>query len=306
MASHISRRNFISNVGLAVGSLSLPSCFGPKNTTGYIAPNMKIGYASITWGGNDAQAIKDIGGLGYKGIQMRANIVKDYEAKPNALRALLSQYKLDFPIFSSGNANINTGNDEAVIHTHVQNAKFVKALGCSNIQVTNSLRPKSGEPSIEDLKKFGAFLNEVGKRTLNVGVQVNYHNHMGQFGQTPEEVKIILDNCEDRYVKFLLDIAHYHQGGGEPVKALNEYKDRIDFVHLKDVRSNPVGEAKPYTFVELGQGTVNLPRFFNALDNVKFKGWGIVELDAVPDKDKTPLQCAAISKAYLQSLKVKI
>jgi inosose dehydratase len=36
------------------------------------------------------------------------------------------------------------------------------------------------------------------------------------------------------------------------------------------------------------------------LDKIKFGGWAIVELDAVPDKAKLPVQCAQISKDFLQ------
>lgn len=305
MASEISRRKFISNVGLAVGGLSIPSLLTAKAGVN-IVPQMSLAYSAITWGGNDAQAIKDIASLGFIGIQLRANTVKDYGSKPEELKALLEQNKLSLPMFSSGNANINTGNDAAVIDMHIANAKFVKAIGGKNIQITNSSRPKQGNPTTEDLVKYGKLVNEIGKRTLDLGVQTNYHNHMGQLGQTPEEVKIILENCDDKNVHFLLDIAHYFQGGGDPVVAFKTYKSRIHALHLKDVRQNGAGDSKPYTFVELGQGKVNLPAFFKALDEARFGGWGIVELDGVPDKEKTPVQCANITKNYLQSLKVKV
>jgi inosose dehydratase len=209
-------------------------------------------------------------------------------------------------MFSSGNANINTGDDEAVIQTHISNANFVKALGGENMQITNSSRPKTGDPSTEDLKKYGQLLNQIGKRTHDVGVQVNYHNHMGQLGQTPEEVQVILDNTDNNNVRFLLDIAHYHQGGGDPVKAIRQYKDRLNALHLKDVRPNPVSGGSAYQWVELGQGRVDLPGVFKALNSIGFKGWGIVELDSVPDKAKTPVQCANITKAYLQSQGIKV
>jgi len=42
------------------------------------------------------------------------------------------------------------------------------------------------------------------------------------------------------------------------------------------------------------------------LNDIKFKGWGIIELDAVPGKEKTPLQCAQVSKTYLESIGIKI
>ena len=53
-------------------------------------------------------------------------------------------------------------------------------------------------------------------------------------------------------------------------------------------------------FVELGQGNVDFPAVFAALEKVNFKGWGVIELDAVPDKSRTPLQCGEITKAYLK------
>jgi inosose dehydratase len=306
MASEVSRRNFITQVSLAMGGLSLSSFLPVEGFESNLVPDLRLAYSAITWGGNDMQAIKDISELGFKGVQLRSNVVKDFGTKPEAIRDMLAQYKLELPMFSSGNANINTGNDEAVIETHVNNAKFVKSIGGKNIQVTNSSRPKEGAPTTEDLVKYGKLINEIGKRTLDIGVQTNYHNHMGQLGQTPEEVNTILQNCDKKNVHFLLDIAHYFQGGGDPVTALNQYKDRIHALHLKDVRPKTGGDAKAYTFVELGQGKVNLPAFFNALDKLKYKGWGIVELDSVPDKEKTPIQCGNITKAYLQSLKIKI
>ncbi|MDB5264340.1 MAG: xylose isomerase, partial [Adhaeribacter sp.] len=78
-------------------------------------------------------------------------------------------------------------------------------------------------------------------------------------------------------------------------------------LHLKDVRPN-TGDAggRAYIFVELGQGKVDLPGVFKALQQVKFKGWGIVELDSVPEKEKTPRQCGEITRAYLNSIGIKV
>jgi inosose dehydratase len=35
------------------------------------------------------------------------------------------------------------------------------------------------------------------------------------------------------------------------------------------------------------------------MDEVKFKGWGIIELDSVPDKSRSALQCNRTSVDYL-------
>lgn len=312
MSSDLSRRKFLSQLGLAALAVPVIACgttagSGAGSNGSLAVPGLKLGYSAITWGGNDVQAIKDIAALGFKGVQLRSNVLKEYGSKPEELRALLTQYKLELPMFSSGNANINTGDDEAVIKTHLDNARFVKALGGQNIQLTNSSRPKEGMPTTEDLAKYGRLLNEIGRRTRDLGVVSNYHNHMHQLGETPEEVAIILDNCDPQNIKLELDTAHYHQGGGDPVTAIRKYQSRLNALHLKDVRPKTgSSDPKAYTFVELGQGKVNLPGVFKALQDINFKGWGIVELDSVPEKEKTPVQSAEITRAYLNSIGIKV
>jgi len=59
-------------------------------------------------------------------------------------------------------------------------------------------------------------------------------------------------------------------------------------------------DPKAYKFVELGQGNVDLKAVFDNLEKIKYKKWAIVELDGVPEKTRTPLQSAEISKAFLK------
>ena len=111
-----------------------------------------------------------------------------------------------------------------------------------------------------------------------------------------------MDASDPKYVGLELDTAHWLAGGGDPAKAVREYRDRLLFMHLKDVVDAPMeGKAKyPFKFVELGKGRLDLPSVFAAIRQIGFSGWGVVELDRVPDKSLTPKQCAATSKAYLE------
>jgi inosose dehydratase len=264
--------------------------------------DIRFGYSAITWGGNDTAAIKDISSLGFTGIQLRANAYTDFGQRSAELKKMLADAKLELVMFSSGNANINTGKDQETIALHVAHAKFVKSLGGKFIQITNSSRPKDREPTEAELVTFGKLLTAIGKQTREIGVETTYHNHMGQLGQKPEEVATILKTTDPAYVSFLLDVAHYQQGGGDPVAAIKKYKSRLKALHIKDVRNNPTpSNSAGYQFVEIGQGRVDFPGIFKALDEIHFKGYAIIELDSVPDKAKTPLRCAEISKAYLKT-----
>jgi inosose dehydratase len=284
------------------------ACLTPKFAVGSLASTIRLGYAAITWEGNDLQAIKDVAALGFRGIQLRSNLLKEYGEKPEALRAILAEHKIEMVAFSSGGVGIAPGTADEEIAKHVRNAKFVAAVGGRYLQVTDSARPKDRKPEAADFTQLGRVLTEIGKRSTDLGIPVGYHNHMASLGEAPDEVDRILDAADPRYIKLELDIAHYFQGGGDPVKAIEKYRDRLLFLHIKDVEQLATSDARGrgYRFVELGRGKVDIPGVFAALKKIKFDGWAIIELDAVPDKARTPKESAEISKEYLEKLGLKV
>jgi inosose dehydratase len=265
-----------------------------------IAPapaDIRLGYASITWGGKDLDAIADIAAAGYPGIQLRSNIVPDYETRPRALADELAKRQLTFVALSSGGVVIDPASEAQEIATHVGHAKFLQACGGLYLQCTDTRPKRTLAPA--DYQRLGRLLTEIGKRTADVGIALGYHNHMGTIGERPDELDWILDAADPRYVKLELDIAHYQQGGGDPVKAVRKYADRLLFLHIKDVEDKP-GGAGGYRFVELGRGRVDVKGVFAAMRDVRFRGWAVVELDAVPDKARTPKESALINRKYLK------
>jgi inosose dehydratase len=266
--------------------------------------DIQFGYAAITWQGQDRQAIEDVSAVGFKGIQLRTSALPEFGDKPAALKELLAKHRLTMVAFSSGNVRIDPQFEAEDIATHMKHARFVRDVGGLFLQLTDT-RPKR-ELTAADYQRLGRLMTEIGKRTADIGIPVAYHNHMNNIGERPEEVDRVLDATDPRYVKVLLDIAHYQQGGGDPVRAVRKFSDRILFLHIKDVQSPLPGNTgdpmRSYRFVELGRGKVDIKSVFTALNEVKFRGWAIVELDAVPDKARTPKASAIIARTYLEKL----
>lgn len=308
--SSFSRRGFIGGA-IAAGALAaLPRpmlaafepLYPPMDLSYFDTPvsaapaDIKLGYASITWNGDDRKAIEDISALGYPGIQIRSNALKEFP-NPGELRDLLHQHHLIMVALSSGGVGVE-GDDAAEIAKHAANAKYTHDSGGLYLQVTDN-KPKRSVTA-DDYKTLGKRLTEIGKRSADLGVNLGYHNHMGSMGQSPEQVDRVMDAADPRYVKLELDIAHYVQGGGDPVNAIHKYRERLLFVHIKDVESaSNQTNGRDYRFVELGRGRVDVPASFKALHEVGFRGWAVVELDAVPDPSRTPKESALISKTYL-------
>lgn len=292
-----------SNPGAAADALLYPSTdlslFDRPITPRPFA--LRLGCAAILWGGDDERAIEEIAALGFTGIQLRSNVVPRYKDHPEELRRRLEEKKLAVLCFSSGNVSADPERREALLETHLTHARFAKALGSPFLQVTSE-RPKGRPPTADEYDRLGRLLTEIGRRTLDAGVDLVYHNHMGGYGEAPDEVARVLDAADRHYVGLLLDVAHYAQGGGDPVGAVARHKDRLAILHLKDVRSTPPAaghsEKEAYQFVELGRGRVDLPGVILALKAISFRGPAVLELDEVPDAGRTPRECAETNRRY--------
>jgi inosose dehydratase len=286
----VTRRNLLK------GMIALP--LAATGTTVAAAAAIQYGYAGITWGNDYRTAIDEIAAVGYRGVQLRSGdgLLDEFASKPAALRELLAQKRLAFPVFSSGNLSIDPAREREMIDLHVTHARFVREAGGLYLQVIDE-RPKGRAVGADDYQRTGRLLTELGKRVQDAGVTLAYHHHMNSTGEKPDEVAAVLDAADRRHVRLLFDTAHYQQGGGDPSSAIRTYRDWIAVLHLKDVRASapPAG----YQFVELGRGRVDLPGVFAALNEIKFQGWAVVELDRVPDPGRTPKECAETNRRFL-------
>jgi inosose dehydratase len=259
------------------------------------SPRAKIrfGYAAITWGGKDQQAIDDIADLGFRGIQLRGSSVTTWGERPAELKKLLAERRLEFVALSSGNLVLDPEAESDALERHTRHARFVRDAGGRYLQIIDERSP-GHQPVPDDYRRMGRLLSDLGSRTADLGVPLVYHNHMGALGESPDAVARILDAADPRVVHFLLDTAHYRQAGGDPAQAIRRHAGRIRLLHLKDLARD--------RFVELGSGTIDFRSVFNALDEIGYDGWGVVELDSVSNTERTPKEAGRVARHYLETM----
>jgi inosose dehydratase len=119
------------------------------------------------------------------------------------------------------------------------------------------------------------------------GYEPTFHHHMGTRVETRADIEGLLDRVD---VALLLDTGHLLAAGVDPLTALRDWRDRIDYVHLKDVDLRVLDAAPDWgaawrsnPFCELGTGDVDVRAILDELDN--FAGWIVIEQDWVPPAD---------------------
>ena len=293
----LDRREFLAAVGgLPFFRLKAEATDTTRSFRLQAEGQMKVGYAAITWGGKDDLAIQEISEVGFKGIQLRASAFEAYRTRPAALRDLLAKHRLTFAVMSSGNLKYSPADRGAQMALHLSHAAFVRDAGGQFLQVIDE-KPKDRPVGGEDYTQLAQMLTRLGERTATLGIPLVYHHHMNSTGERPEAIEAILEQISAQAAGLLFDIAHYQQGGGDPVAFIRRYGKAIKVVHLKDVR--PIATPPGYQFVELGRGRVDVKGCVAALRESGFTGWAIVELDRVVDPGGSPKASAEANRDYV-------
>jgi inosose dehydratase len=144
------------------------------------------------------------------------------------------------------------------------------------------------------------------------GLRTVFHHHCGGYVETPQEVEKLMELTNPEILGLCLDMGHFAFGGGNPVKALQEYYNRIWHVHFKDFDSK-VGQAarennydyfksvEKGVFCELGKGNVDFGSIVNILNEKGYDDWIVVEQDVLPGMGN-PKICAKRNREFIQSL----
>ena len=152
-------------------------------------------------------------------------------------------------------------------------------------------------------------LNRVGEIAQKNDMFIAYHYHMGTMIQGSNEIERIMEMTDPDLVHLLVDTGHSFYSGGDPLKLIKKYRDRIKNVHLKDIRKVILDDVvtKKLSFLESvkagvftvpGDGYIDFIPIFEALKNIDYKGWFVVEAEQDPDK-ANPLEYAKKARDYI-------
>lgn len=140
--------------------------------------------------------------------------------------------------------------------------------------------------------QWGERMTKVADATLQEGVRLVYHHHMGTIVESEADIDAMMKNTGPS-VHLLLDSGHATFAGADPVTLARRYRDRISHVHTKDVRRDVMEKARKErlsfldaviagVFTVPGDGCVDYPAMFRELPG--YSGWVVVEAEQDPKK----------------------
>ena len=214
--------------------------------------SVKLGVAPIAWSNDDMpelggdttleQCLAEASQAGYIGIESGGKFPK----KSSELIPKLNKFNLQLCSgWYGANLRKNSVEDEKKsIKEQLELFKDCNSPCIVFAEVSGSIqgdpnKKLSTRPQMQndEWKKFCDKISEMAKYLEDQGMPLAYHHHMGTVIETQEDTERLLDNTNDR-VKLALDTGHMLFANGDSKNILENYNQRLQHVHCKDIRKS--------------------------------------------------------------------
>jgi inosose dehydratase len=238
--------------------------------------------------GDTLATLGEVAAAGYEGVELFDGNLAEFADDLGILRAGLEERGITLIGVYSG-ANLIFADILGEELWRVRRAcEWAAELGAEHLVIGGGAQ-RTEPPTEGDYDRLAAGLDEVARIAEGHGLVASFHPHLSTIVESPTQIERVFDRTP---IRFCPDTGHLQAGGGDPVELVRTYRERIDYVHIKDL--DAAGG-----FVPLGQGVLDVAGVLQVLRDTGFDGWVTVETDGWPGD---PAQGARTSRARLDEL----
>jgi sugar phosphate isomerase/epimerase len=232
-----SRRDFIKRASMMIaGGMVIPnlisSCAGaPAKYLGLQLYSLREMVADE----GIQKVLEAVSKMGYNSLETAGyNDGKIYGQNPADLKKMVDD--LGMRLTSAHLGRNISGDHDADMAWWNRAVEAHSAAGMKYMVMPSS--PLSGEnATLDNIKRYGDYFNEIGLISAGASIQFGYHNHAVEFNTKVDDVPVydlMLENTSPEHVMFQLDVYWIKKGGYEPVDYMKKYAKRIKVLHIKD------------------------------------------------------------------------
>jgi len=242
---------------------------------------LQIGCQTYTWemlgegwaGGTD-DLLDAIAGAGYSGIEITDTMIGAYADQPEAFGRALAARGLQLVAFAcasdSGYTEPDRLNDDLAMIDRTLD--FVAAFPGAVLSLGSATVVSPGERDGK-FRAAAALYNAAAERGQRIGVPVAVHpsSHHNTLLFTRADYDQLFALTDAALLGWVPDTGHILRGGQDILDTLATYRDRIRYLHLKDV--DTAGEWRM-----LGSGICDTPAVVEIVAaSPHFNGWLVLE-----------------------------
>jgi sugar phosphate isomerase/epimerase len=250
------RRSFLVSAGAGMAASTLGSSIVFANH------HIKIPLGIQLWTVK-SEAEKDLEGTlrkvyaaGFRDIEFAGY----YGKSPADLAKLMKSIGFSLVSTHAGAGDIAKKGDQIIADAKALGLKYVvcSSPGVSPEKDKLPWEERMKAVDLTDWKWNADLFNKFGKQVSDAGMTFGYHNHSAEFKKFDGKTAFdhLFGMTDPKHVKIEMDIGWVVVAQQDPVALLNQYKDRVIALHVKDVGKRGADGKDPPS-VALGEGVVD-------------------------------------------------
>lgn len=298
-----SRRQFISNTGMAIaGAALMPSdlfaAYKTKTVLGIQLYTVRDDMKKDPLG-----TLKQLSAMGYKNVE-HANYIdrKFYGYSAKEFRKVLNDLGMKMP---SGHTVMgrNHWDESKKEFTDAWKYTIEDAAICGQQFVISPWLDETLRKTYDGLLTYMEVFNKSGELCKKSGMKFGYHNHNFEFSSMLNGEKvfdIMIKHTDPNLVAQQLDIGNMYGVGGRALEIVKAYPGRFELMHVKDEIATTVkGEMNDgYDSTVLGAGVVGVKAIID--EGKKSGGTTHFIIEQESYQSITPLQSAKEDLAIMK------
>lgn len=174
-------------------------------------------------------------------------------------------------------------------------------------------------PRLDDKgwNKLVSHFRELCECAKSYGVRPVLHPHCGGYIEFADEIDRLAEEIPNELAGFVLDTGHLKYAGMDPVQWLRKYKDRLDYVHFKDIDPKVYDAVmqEHIRFFEgcargsmcpIGQGMIDYRAVAAVLEEIHYNGYITIEQECDPRNVANSLANVKASVDFLKGIGYQI
>jgi inosose dehydratase len=289
----MNRRAFLGVAGAA----ALPLMAAPER-------KLKIGHTAITWNtfprnaetmATLGEAVRDMAKLGYWSFETFPEILEDWDSR-GELRKLIDENHIPLKSGYCGTILTDPSKRKESVAKVIRLGKMIQKYGGTFAVIA----PNGVKRAEYNYKEYRTSiidgLNEHAKALTDLGLGTGLHQHTGTCIESRDEVYDVMHSVDTRHLKFAPDVGQLQKGGADAAQVIEDFLPLVKHMHLKDY----LGGEHWAGYCPLGQGKVDLVRVLDLVEKGGQSPNIMVELDSSAKQPIPALECATISKKFLE------
>lgn len=306
----VSRRVFLGQIGAAATFVALGSLIA-RRARAYplgLEPGVQLWSVKDALESDPAGTLRKIGAMGYREVELYELPRSPVEFKKQCNDAGLKIVGGHFYLQSLANRATIDAALQLGMHYIIVVFPTLRSISDRDISSmsVSELNPLYQRISVDDYRWNAEEFNRYGALVKRDGLQLGYHNHaidLKTFGNH-SAYEILIESTQPELVVFEMDCGHMIHAGADPIKYLRKYPQRIQLLHLKDLKpgygiSASIDTEEKDTNAELGAGVIDWKALFRVAAQGNVKHY-FVEHEG--QMAHPPLESIANSLEYLRTL----